>query len=170
MHEQVQPPGNGFASFEMPSKKMPDSEITRYRVYSSPKDFKLVEADNAAEAMVAADIGIPYKVVREMPLYASLISPRLIGLGLPKKEKVAVEVSAAPASSDAAVEAPVTTLLPGGEGKEGEAATEGTEAAAAAVADAPTPDQDVAQAVGAAVSEAAGATLSQDEINKLLEE
>lgn len=70
-----------FRSFQLPRKEMHDLDITRYRVYSTLHEYVIIIADSAAEAMQRARFVSPYKVVREFPLYRTLLSPDWIGLG-----------------------------------------------------------------------------------------
>ena len=69
-----------FSSFQLPRKEMHDLDITRYRVYSTRREYMLIVADSAAEAMQRARMVSPFKVVREFPLYCTLLSPDWIGL------------------------------------------------------------------------------------------
>jgi len=71
---------DAFTPMQLPRRDMPELEICHYRIYKSAKEYVIVEAASAVEAMRVAGIGRPYRVLREVALHKTLLASRWIGI------------------------------------------------------------------------------------------
>lgn len=62
-----------FEELIIPRKELGESFSTHYRVYSSPRSYKIVSASSALEALTVSGVGRAYKIERHNPLGDNVI-------------------------------------------------------------------------------------------------
>lgn len=72
-------PAEPFETLPMTRKDIPQPAAGSYRVYKSAKDFVVVEASSALEALQVSDVKAPYKIERESIDYISVLAPSAWG-------------------------------------------------------------------------------------------
>jgi len=67
------PPPDQFKNLDIPRKEIEQEEGLQYRVYSTAKEFTMVIAANAQEAISLSAVKSPLKVVRHMPMDCNVL-------------------------------------------------------------------------------------------------
>lgn len=116
-----------FQSLSLPHKDLPEAAGSRYRVYSDAKNFVVVEADNAQDALAASGLAKAHRILRE-----SLFRDNVLTIAL------AAKAEAAP-KEEHATEVPAESAKP----EESAAPPAAAEPAAASEPEAPLSNEDV---------------------------
>lgn len=150
----MQPP-ESFQNLEIPRKEIPVPEGLQYCVYSSPKEFVIVTASNAQDAIRVSAIKSPLRVVRHFPTQGNVI-----------------EFGFAPFETSLTImDTHAVLQIEAFDSADGEAAAEkqaGDEAAAAPVAEAAAEAAQDPSSAPAEAPEADASQLSNDEVEKLM--
>lgn len=95
-----------FETLPMPRKDIPQPASGSYRVYKNAKEFVVVEAGSALEALQVSGVQTPHKIERDSIDYIRVLSPSAWDSFGPQtaapvaeaKETVLIESPAAPAA------------------------------------------------------------------------
>jgi hypothetical protein len=97
-----------FESLPLPRKDVPQAEISNYRVYSDSKNFVMITALSALEALQSSAISSPYKIQRDSLDLTKVFDPKAWfnaageGKPLPSDPQAPAENAATAASTDPA--------------------------------------------------------------------
>lgn len=152
MKDALQPP-ESFKNLAIPRKRVADMGESQYRVYSSKKEFVLVNAENAQGAIAASGVKDPVRVLRHIPTQSNVLEFPMVA------EAMGIAMVAEP------VAVAVAEDVLGETGVAAEAVMENV------VAEQPLAAEAEVVAVaeeGAVVDE--GAALSNEEVEKLLQD